>query len=149
MQPNADPAIPPSNDFWGEKGSAIGSAYPLPDGNILLADCACTFAGYTGAPEPTNISAVASGAEPWKILKKAVLPDAPVYRQNLWYQGPNFATAFFYDDKIDTLFLYGGFHDYSIGVQRVRHFLHPAAEAPDGAMRRAVNFAPELASDTP
>ena len=128
VEPTPDPVMSPANDFWGEKGNAIGSAYPLPDGNILIADCACTYAGYTGAPEPTNISAIASGTEPWKLIKKAVLPDAPVSRENVWYQGPNFATAFFYDDKNDTLFLYGGFHDYKIGVMRVRHFLHPAAD---------------------
>lgn len=125
VQPSPDPVIPPSTDFWGEKGNAIGSAFPLPDGNILLCDCACTNAGYTGAPEPSNVTAIVSNAEPWKLMLKAVLPVTPVSRENVWYQGPNFGTAFFYDEKQDTLFLYGGFHDYSIGVQRIRHFLHP------------------------
>ena len=128
VQPSADPVVPPSNDFWGEKGNAIGSAYPLPDGNILLSVCACTYAGYTGALEPSNVAAIASGTEPWKLLKKSTLPITPVSRENVWYQGPNFGTAFFYDDKQDTLFLYGGFHDYSIGVQCVRHFLHPSSD---------------------
>ena len=122
---NPDPVIPPSDSFWGEKGSAIGSAYPLPDGNILIASCSCTNAGYTGAPEPSNVSAIADGREPWKILKLGTLPDAPVSRENVWYQGPNFGTAFYYDKSTDTLLFYGGFHDYRIGMMRVRHFLHP------------------------
>ena len=126
VQPSADPVVPPSADGWGEKGNAIGSAYPLPNGTILLSVCACTNAGYTGAPEPSNVTAIASGTEPWKLLRVSTLPITPVSRENVWYEGPNFGTAFFYDDKNDTLFLYGGFHDYRIGVQRVRHFLHPA-----------------------
>ena len=122
-----DPVIPPSDRFWGEKGSAIGSAFPLPDGNILIASCSCTNAGYTGAPEPSNVSAIGDGRAPWKIIKLGTLPDAPVSRENVWYQGPNFGTAFYYDEATDTLFYYGGFHDYRIGMMRVRHFLHPVA----------------------
>jgi Carbohydrate binding module (family 6) len=116
------PLIPPGNNFWGEKGSAIGSAIPLPDGNILVASCSCTFAGYTGAPEPSNVSAIVDGKEPWKVLRLGILPDAPVSRENVWYQGPNFGTAFYYEPEDDTLFYYGGFHDYSIGVMRVQNF---------------------------
>jgi Carbohydrate binding module (family 6) len=119
---DANPLIPPRKDFWGEKGSAIGSAIPLPDGNILVASCSCTFAGYTGAPEPSNVSAIVDGKEPWKILKLGTLPDAPVSREDVWYKGPNFGTAFYYDPDSDTLFYYGGFHDYSIGVMRVQNF---------------------------
>ena len=122
-----EPLIPPRGDFWGEKGSAIGSAFALPDGRILISSCSCTNEGYTGAPEPSNISALADGKEPWKLLKLAVLPDAPMSRENVWYQGPNFGTAFYYDKDSDTLFFYGGFHDYYIGMMRVRHFLHPEA----------------------
>jgi len=125
--PQPDPVIPPQDNFWGEKGSAIGAAFPLPDGNILIADCACTWAGYTGAPEPSNVSAIADGKQPWKILKLGTLPDVPVSREAVWYQGPNFGTAFYYDDTTDTLFFYGGFHDYRIGMMRVQHFLHPDA----------------------
>ncbi len=125
VQATPDALIPPGNDFWGEKGNAIGSAYVLPDGNILIASCSCTNEGYTGAPEPSNLSAIASGKEPWKLLKKAVLPDAPVSREHVWYEGPNFGTALFYDKDSDTLFYYGGFHDYYVGMMRVRHFLHP------------------------
>jgi hypothetical protein len=125
--PNPDPVIPPMDNFWGEKGSAIGAAYPLPDGNILLASCSCTWAGYTGAPEPSNVSAIADGKQPWKILKLGILPDAPVSREAVWYQGPNFGTALYYDEATDTLFFYGGFHDYRIGMMRVQHFLHPEA----------------------
>jgi hypothetical protein len=116
------PLIPPGKDFWGEKGSAIGSALPLPDGNILIASCSCTFAGYTGAPEPSNVSAIVDGKEPWKVLRLGILPDAPVSREDVWYQGPNFGTAFYYEPENDTLFFYGGFHDYSIGVMRVQNF---------------------------
>ena len=54
-----------------------------------------------------------------------VLPDAPVSRENAWYQGPNFGTAFYYDEAAkDTLLFYGGFHDYRIGMMRIQHFLH-------------------------
>jgi hypothetical protein len=116
------PLIPPSGSFWGEKGNAIGSAVVLPDGNILVASCSCTFAGYTGAPEPSNVSAIVDGKEPWKVLRLGVLPDAPVSRENVWYQGPNFGTALVYDREKDTLFFYGGFHDYHVGMMRVRHF---------------------------
>jgi len=123
VQASPNPVIPPGDQFWGEKGNAIGSALPLPDGNILIADCACTFAGYTGAPEPSNVSAIADGKEPWKILKLGTLPDAPVSRENVWYQGPNFGTALYYDPDTDTLFFYGGFHDYRVGMMRVQHFL--------------------------
>ena len=124
---NPNPVIPPRSDFWGEKGSAIGSAFALPDGNILISSCSCTNEGYTGAPEPSNVSAIADGKEPWKVLKLGTLPDAPVSRENIWYQGPNFGTALYYDKDSDTLFFYGGFHDYYIGMMRVRHFLHPEA----------------------
>ncbi len=120
-----DPVIPPGSNFWGEKGNAIGSAFALPDGNILISSCSCTNEGYTGAPEPSNVSAIADGKQPWKLLKLATLPDAPVSRESVWYQGPNFGTAFYYDKDQDTLFFYGGFHDYYIGMMRVRHFMHP------------------------
>ena len=116
------PLIPPGADFWGEKGNAVGAAFVLADGNILLACCACTFAGYTGAPEPSNVSVIVDGRQPWKILKLGTLPDAPVSRENVWYQGPNFGTAFLYEPENDTLFYYGGFHDYNIGVMRVQNF---------------------------
>jgi len=119
---NPDPVLTPRADFWGEKGSAIGSAMVLPDGNILLASCSCTFAGYTGAPEPSNVSVIVDGRQPWKILKLGILPDAPVSRENVWYQGPNFGTAFYYEPATDTLLFYGGFHDYSIGMMRVQNF---------------------------
>ena len=125
VEASPDALIPPGNDFWGEKGNAIGSAFVLPDGNLLIASCSCTNEGYTGAPESTNVSAIADGKEPWKLLKKAVLPDAPVSREHVWYEGPNFGTALFYDKDSDTLFYYGGFHDYYVGMMRVRHFLHP------------------------
>lgn len=118
-----NPVIPPSDTFWGEKGSAIGSAIVLPDGNILLASCSCTFAGYTGAPEPSNVSAIVDGKEPWKVLKLGTLPDAPVSREHVWYEGPNFGTAFYYEPGNDTLYFYGGFHDYYIGMMRVQHFM--------------------------
>lgn len=120
----ADPAplLPPRADFWGEKGSAIGSATVLPDGNILLASCSCTFAGYTGAPEPSNVSVIVDGKQPWKVLRVGILPDAPVSRENVWYQGPNFGTAFYYAPESDTLFYYGGFHDFNVGVMRVENF---------------------------
>jgi hypothetical protein len=116
------PLIPPGTNFWGEKGNAIGSAFVLPDGNILVASCSCTFEGYTGAPEPSNVSAIVSGAQPWRVLKLGVLPDAPISRENVWYEGPNFGTAYYYDAGLDTLFFYGGFHDYHIGVMRVENF---------------------------
>ena len=125
VQVDPTPIIQPSDTFWGEKGNAVGSAFVLPDGNLLLAVCACTHDGYTGASEPSNVSAIADGKEPWKILKLGILPDAPVSREGVWYQGPNFGTAYCYDEKSDTLFYYGGFHDYEIGVMRVRNFLHP------------------------
>jgi hypothetical protein len=120
---NPEPVIPPGTNFWGEKGNAIGSAIVLPDGNILVAVCACTHAGYTGAPEPSNITAIVDGKEPWKILKLGILPDAPVSREHVWYEGPNFGTALYYEPKNDTLFFYGGFHDYYIGMMRVEHFM--------------------------
>jgi len=116
------PLLPPGTNFWGEKGSAIGSAMVLPDGNILLASCSCTFAGYTGAPDPSNVSVIVDGKQPWKVLKIGILPDAPVSRENVWYQGPNFGTALYYESETDTLFFYGGFHDYNIGMMRVQHF---------------------------
>jgi hypothetical protein len=130
---NPEPVIPPGTNFWGEKGSAIGSAFVLPDGNILVADCACTFDGYTGASEPSNISAIVDGKQPWKILKLATLPDAPVSRENVWYQGPNFGTALYYEAANDTLFFYGGFHDYHIGVMRVQNFLQSKVFAKNAA----------------
>ncbi|HEY4416709.1 MAG TPA: carbohydrate-binding protein [Verrucomicrobiae bacterium] len=117
-----NPVIPPRSDFWGEKGSAIGSAIPLPDGSILLASCSCTDAGYTGAPEPSNVSVIVDGRQPWKVLRLGILPDAPVSREKVWYQGPNFGTAFYYERGSDTLFYYGGFHDYTIGMMRVQNF---------------------------
>lgn len=117
-----DPVIPPGTNFWGEKGNAVGSALVLPDGNILLADCSCTFDGYTGASEPSNVSVIVDGKQPWKVLKLGTLPNAPVSRESVWYQGPNFGTAFLYEPKNDTLFFYGGFHDYSIGMMRVQNF---------------------------
>jgi len=120
---NPDPVIPPGTSFWGEKGSAIGSAIVLPNGNILVASCSCTHAGYTGAPEPSNITAIVDGKQPWKVLKLGILPDAPVSREQVWYEGPNFGTALFYEPKNDTLFFYGGFHDYYIGMMRVEHFM--------------------------
>jgi hypothetical protein len=119
---NPDPIIPPGTNFWGEKGNAIGSAIVLPDGNILVSSCSCTYAGYTGAPEPSNISAIVDGRQPWKVLKLGVLPDAPVSRDQVWYEGPNFGTAFYYEPANDTLFFYGGFHDYYIGMMRVQNF---------------------------
>lgn len=119
---DSQPLLPPRADFWGEKGSAIGSAMVLPDGNILLASCSCTFAGYTGAPEPSNVSVIVDGKQPWKVLKTGILPDAPVSRENVWYQGPNFGTAFYYTPENDTLFYYGGFHDFSVGLMRVENF---------------------------
>ena len=70
------------------------------------------------------MSAIADGKQPWKLLKVGTLPDAPVSREGVWYQGPNFGTAFYYDKESDTLFFYGGFHDYEIGMMRVRNFLH-------------------------
>jgi hypothetical protein len=134
-----NPVIPPGMNFWGEKGSAIGSAMVLPDGNILLASCSCTDAGYTGAPEPSNISAIVDGRQPWKVLKLGTLPDAPVSREHVWYEGPNFGTALLYDPENDTLFYYGGFHDYHIGVMRVRNFSHSklfaGVKAGDGSWR--------------
>jgi hypothetical protein len=117
-----NPVIPPGTNFWGEKGSAIGSAIVLPDGNILLASCSCTFAGYTGAPEPSNVSAIVDGKKPWKVLKLGILPDAPVSTEQVWYEGPNFGTALYYEPANDTLYFYGGFHDYYIGMMRVEHF---------------------------
>jgi Carbohydrate binding module (family 6) len=120
---NPNPVIPPGTNFWGEKGSAIGSAIVLPDGNILIADCACTFAGYTGAPEPSNVSVIVDGKQPWKVLKLGVLPDAPVSREHVWYEGPNFGTALYYESANDTLYFYGGFHDYYIGMMRVQNFM--------------------------
>lgn len=120
-----DPLLPPRPDFWGEKGSAIGSAFVLPSGDILLASCSCTAEGYTGAPEPTNVSVIVDGKQPWILKKLATLPDAPVSRENVWYQGPNFGTAFLYEPANDTLYFYGGFHDYSIGLMRLPNFLHP------------------------
>jgi hypothetical protein len=48
----ADPdaqVLPPRRDLWGEKGSPIGAAAVLPDGNILLPSCSCTNEDYTGA----------------------------------------------------------------------------------------------------
>jgi hypothetical protein len=128
---NPEPIIRPDTNFWGEKGSAIGSAFVLPDGNILIADCACTFDGYTGASEPSNVSAIVDGRQPWKILKLGTLPDAPVSRENVWYQGPNFGTAYYYEAANDTLFYYGGFHDYHIGVMRVQNFLQSKLFAKD------------------
>ena len=119
---NREPVIPPGTNFWGEKGSAIGSAIVLPDGNILIASCSCTFAGYTGAPEPSNVSAIVDGKQPWKVLKLGILPDAPVSRDRVWYEGPNFGTALYYEPATDTLFFYGGFHDYYIGMMRVKNF---------------------------
>jgi hypothetical protein len=119
---NPSPLIPPGTNFWGEKGNAIGSAFVLPDGNILVASCSCTFEGYTGAPEPSNVSAIVDGTQPWRVLKLGILPDAPVSRENVWYEGPNFGTAYYYDPGADTLFFYGGFHDYHIGVMRVENF---------------------------
>ena len=119
---NPDPVISPGTNFWGEKGNAIGSAIVLPDGNILISSCSCTFAGYTGAPEPSNVSAIVDGKQPWKVLRLGVLPDAPVSREPVWYEGPNFGTAFYYEPENDTLFFYGGFHDYYIGMMRVQHF---------------------------
>ncbi len=118
-----EPILPPRDDFWGEKGNALGSAFVLPDGNILTAVCACTFDGYTGASEPSNISAIYDGREPWKLLKLGTLPDAPVSKEGTWYEGPNFGTAYLYDETEDTLFFYGGFHDYFVGMMRVRDFL--------------------------
>ncbi|MBB5351976.1 hypothetical protein HNR46_002217 [Haloferula luteola] len=118
-----EPILPPRDDFWGEKGNALGSAFVLPDGNILTAICACTFDGYTGASEPSNISAIYDGKEPWKRLRLGTLPDAPVSKEGTWYEGPNFGTAYLYDDQSDTLFFYGGFHDYFVGMMRVRNFL--------------------------
>ncbi len=118
------PLLPPGDTFWGEKGSAIGAAIPLPDGNILVSSCSCTNAGYTGSPEPSNVSLVVDGRRPWHVLRVATLPDAPVSREPVWYEGPNFGTALVYDPRTDTLFFYGGFHDYNIGVMRVRHFMH-------------------------
>lgn len=140
---NPSPVIPPGANFWGEMGNAIGSAFVLPDGNILLASCSCTFEGYTGAPEPSNVSAIVDGNQPWRVLKLGILPDAPVSRENVWYEGPNFGTAFYYDQGMDTLFFFGGFHDYHIGVMRVTNFSAswaarknllpgPAAEASSG-----------------
>jgi len=123
-----NPLIPPGDGFWGEKGNAIGAAMALPDGNILISSCSCTWEGYTGAPEPSNVTAIADGKQPWKILKLGTLPDAPVSRENVWYQGPNFGTAYYYDKANDTLLFYGGFHDYEIGMMRVRNFLHPAVD---------------------
>jgi hypothetical protein len=119
---NPEPLIPPGNQFWGEKGNAIGSAFVLPDGNILISSCSCTYDGYTGASEPSNVTAIADGRQPWKLLRLATLPDAPVSRERVWYQGPNFGTAFVYEPQNDTLFYYGGFHDYYIGMMRVEHF---------------------------
>jgi hypothetical protein len=119
---NPDPVIPPGTNFWGEKGSAIGAAIVLPDGNILIASCSCTFAGYTGAPEPSNVSAIVDGRQPWKVLKLGILPDAPVSREYVWYEGPNFGTALYYEPANDTLYFYGGFHDYYIGMMRVQNF---------------------------
>jgi hypothetical protein len=113
-----DALIPPRDDFWGEKGTAVGAATVLPDGNIMLACCACTNEGYTGAPEPSNVTAIVDGKQPWKLLKLAILPDAPVSRENVWYQGPNFGTAYLYEPADDTLYFYGGFHDSSIGMMR-------------------------------
>jgi hypothetical protein len=55
------------------------------------------------------------------------LPAAPVSREAVWYQGPNFGTAYYYDEATDTLYFHGGFHDYRIGMMRVQHFLHPDA----------------------
>lgn len=101
---NPDPVIPPGTNFWGEKGNAIGSAFVLPDGNILVASCSCTLAGYTGAPEPSNVSAIVDGKQPWQVLKLGTLPDAPVSREPVWYEGPNFGTALYYEPSNDTLF---------------------------------------------
>ena len=136
----SEPVIPPRADFWGEKGSAVGAAFVLPDGNILLASCSCTFAGYTGAPEPSNVSVVVDGKQPWKILRLGILPDAPVSRENVWYQGPNFGTAFCYDEPADTLYFYGGFHDYNIGMMRVRHFSKSAMFVKSKSGLTANNF---------
>ena len=118
------PVLPPRDDFWGENGSAIGSAFALPDGNVLLASCSCTDEGYTGAPKPSNVSAIVGGRQRLKILKLGTLPDAPVSRENVWYQGPNSGTAFLYEPADDTLYYYGGFHDYSTGIMRAPGFLH-------------------------
>lgn len=130
VQTETSPVIPPNNASWGELGTAIGSAIPLSNGHLLIAACSCTFAGYTGAPEPSNISAIADGKAPWRILRLGILPDAPVSRENVWYQGPNFGTAFLYDGESDTLYFYGGFHDYRIGMMRVRNFLHHGKPMP-------------------
>jgi hypothetical protein len=141
-----DPLIPPDNRFWGEKGNAIGSAIVLSDGNILISSCSCTFAGYTGAPEPSNVTAIADGKQPWKILKLATLPDAPVSREQVWYEGPNFGTAFYYEASNDTLFFYGGFHDYYIGMMRVEHFSQSRLFQSKLASRDAVDGQPKAAA---
>jgi hypothetical protein len=143
-----EPVIPPETTFWGEKGSAIGSAIVLPDGNILISSCSCTFAGYTGAPEPSNVSAIVDGTQPWKVLKLGVLPDAPVSRDHVWYEGPNFGTAFYYEPANDTLFFYGGFHDYYIGMMRVRHFSQSRLFHPDQVQVRQEKLPAEIFRST-
>ena len=62
------------------------------------------------------------GKQPWKVLKLGILPDAPVSRDHVWYEGPNFGTALYYEPATDTLLFYGGFHYYYIGMIRVQHF---------------------------
>jgi hypothetical protein len=109
-------------DYVIYKGYDFDSGVAAPDGNILIASCSCTFAGYTGAPETSNVSAIADGKQPWKVLKLGTLPDAPVSRDHVWYEGPNFGTALYYELKNDTLYFYGGFHDYYIGMMRVQIF---------------------------
>ncbi len=107
---------------WEERGDAIGCAYPMADGNILIISCTCTASGYTGGGfEATNVTAVLDGRQPWKTLKVSRLPMTPASSTD-WTKGPNMPNSFVYDEADDVLYFFSDFGDKAQGVSRVRNF---------------------------
>lgn len=127
VRPDAVNAIPARTKGrnWEETGDAIGCAYPMADGNILIISCTCTASGYTGGGfEATNVTAVLDGRQPWKTLKVSRLPMTPASASD-WTRGPNMPNSFVYDEADDVLYFFSDFGDKAQGVLRVRNFSKP------------------------
>ncbi len=131
---------------WQEMGDAIGCAWPMADGNILIISCTCTAAGYTGTGyDATGVTAVINGKQPWITLKVSRLPMTPALDTS-WIKGPNMPNSFVYDSANDILYFFSDFGDQRQGVLRVRNYSQQMTGVIKGEPFRKTGYTPPRAS---